>query len=193
MGIITVEKAMSSSTKNKTQRIKMDLTEKDWVTYKRFGWGKGKHAQLKQVLLLILVFFILPVFAFYNIADTAQDPSRNTWVGSYYILILFVYLLYKWFIGYPLKYRQTPELFQVKLTYEFFEDSFKVIKKGPVYAGEMTLAYTELRKVYETRTCFYFTLNKGYDLILRKELCEDPNGLSLKLSHKLMKKFVDCR
>ncbi|NTW95939.1 MAG: YcxB family protein [Erysipelotrichaceae bacterium] len=184
---------MPNLNQKQTQRIKMDLTEKDWVIYKRFTWAKGKHAQLKQILLLILVFFILPVFAFYNMADAAQDPNRNTWVGSYYILILFVYLLYKWFIGYPLKYRQTPELFQIKLTYEFFEESFKVIKKGPVYGGEMTLAYKDLRKVYETKSCFYFTLNKGYDLILRKELLDDPNSLSTKLKKSLEKRFVDCR
>ena len=184
---------MSALSQNKTTKIKMDLTEKDWVTYKRFTWAKGKHAQLKQIFLLILVFFILPVFAFYNMADAAQDPQRNTWVGSYYILILFVYLLFKWFIGYPLKYRQTPELNEVKLTYEFFETSFKVIKKSPVYGGEMTLPYQELKKVYETQKCFYFILNKGFDLILRKELLEDPNSLSNKLHKVLEKKVVDCR
>jgi len=184
---------MPSSAQKQNHRIKMDLTEKDWVIYKRFTWAKGKHAHLKQLFLLILVFFVLPVFAFYNMADAAQDPIRNTWVGSYYILILFVYLLYKWFIGYPLKYRQSPELYQVKLTYEFFEDSFKVIKKSPVYGGEITLSYHDLRKIYETKTCFYFTLNKGVDLILRKELCEDPQALRVRFKKILEKKFVDCR
>ena len=104
---------------NTFMKIKMELTEKDWVRYQRFTWGKGRHAQVKQILLLILVFIILPSFAFYNIADVSGDPSKHVWVGSYYILILFVYLLYKWFIGYPLKYRQSLELFQVKLIYEF--------------------------------------------------------------------------
>jgi len=184
---------MASTIQKQSNKIKMDLSEKDWVTYQRFTWAKGKHAQLRQWLLLSFVFLILPMFAISNIIYASSDPQRNPWAGSFMILILFVYLLYKWLIGYPLKYRQTPELFHSKQTYEFAENSFKVIKKSPAFNSETTLEYRDLKKVYETKTCFYFVLGKGLALILRKEVIKDLKELKMKLLNTLEDKFVDCQ
>lgn len=184
---------MPSHLQNKPNKFKMSLTEKDWVTYQRFTWAKGKHARLKQIIILVLVFFVLPVFAFYNILDVSGDPTRHVWVGSYYILISFVYLLYKWFIGFPLKYRQTPELYEIRLTYEFFESSFKVIKKSQRFNSETSYLYTELIKVYETKLFFYLCPSKGLALIFKKEELEDPSQLSGHFKAMLNSKFIDCR
>ena len=184
---------MTIKSPNKPITVKMQLTEKDWVSYQRFKWVKGKRHQFKQMFLLFIVFVGFPVFAFYNMASAALDPQRNTWVGSYYILILALYFFYKWFIVYPLKYRHSPALYLVKMTVEFNDQNIKVIMRSPQYNSEKTIAFSDLQKVYELKSYFYLTQVHQAPLILSTENLANRDTLRKFLSSVIGDKIVDCR
>lgn len=139
-------------------------TEKELKVFQEFHLWKNTSTIIYAIIVVLALTYMIIV----NI--TLKNWS---WIILMFFILIMIFLYYKYIV--ITKKREINKKNENQtFTFYFYEEELKIQNKGK----ENIIKYSEIYRIYETKTNFYLYKNKEYSLIISKkgfegQKCED--------------------